>query len=118
MRLTKFDSGDLRDRVRFIGRLQRPGEQRTFGNRLRRQLRLDAGTTEKKKLTYAALGGRANDVVLDAQILEKKLNRIIIVCLYPADLCRRENHDVRPCLRKEPGNRRFVTEIEARSIAR
>src|SRR4029077_12952791 len=118
MRLAKLDSGNLSDCISFIRWLQRPGEQRAFGNRLRRQLRIDAGTTEKKQLTDAALGGRANDVVLDAQILEKKLHRIIVVCLYPADLRRRENHDVRRCLRKELGNRRFVTEIEARSIAR
>ena len=63
----------------------------------------------KSSLRTPALVGRANDVVLDAQILEKKLHRIIIVCLYPADLRRRENHDVRPFLRKELGNRRFVS---------
>jgi hypothetical protein len=64
------------------------------------------------------LEGRVNDIVLDAQILEKKLHRIIIVRLYPADLRCRENHDVGRCFRKEVGNRRFVTEIELRSIAR
>src|SRR5947207_5600356 len=117
IRLAEFDSSDLGNCVWFIRRLQWASEQRAFGNWLRRQLRINAGATEEEQLAHASLVRRANDVVLDAQIIEEKFDWEIVVCLYPADICRSQNHDVRPCLGKELGNRRFVTEIEVRSIA-
>src|SRR4029453_8728399 len=95
VRLAKLDPGDLGDRVRFVRWLQWTAQQRAFRNRLWRQLRINAGASEKEQFADAALRGGANNVVLNAQILEQKLHRIIIVCLYPPHFCRRENHDVR-----------------------
>ena len=41
--LRQLDAGDLGDGVPLVGRLQRAGEQRVLGDRLRRELRIDAG---------------------------------------------------------------------------
>ena len=38
----ELDGGDLGEGVALVGRLERPGEQRVFGYRLRRQPRIDA----------------------------------------------------------------------------
>ena len=38
----KLDAGDLCNRIRFVGRLERAREQCIFGHRLRRQLGVDA----------------------------------------------------------------------------
>src|SRR3990167_5676609 len=46
----KFQSGDFRNRVPLIRRLQRTGQQRAFRNRLRRKFRVDAGGAEEQKL--------------------------------------------------------------------
>src|SRR5437667_383356 len=83
---------------------------------LRRGFRVNAGASEKEQLAHAALVGGANNVVLNAQILEQKVHRIIIVCLYPSDFCRRENHDVRALFQKELQNRILFHKIELKSL--
>ena len=51
--LAQLDPGDLGDRVPFVRRLQRAGQQRVFGDRLRRELRVDAGRAEEQQLLDA-----------------------------------------------------------------
>ena len=41
--LAQLDSGNLGDGVRLVGGFKHPGQQRTFCNRLRRFLRINAG---------------------------------------------------------------------------
>ena len=69
IRLTQLDAGDLGDRVPFVRRLQRPGQQRAFGQRLRCQFRVDAGRSEIQQLGNAAALGGMDDVGCDRQIV-------------------------------------------------
>ena len=45
--LAHLDAGDFRDRIPFVGRLERPGEQAFLGDRLRSKFGVDAGRAEK-----------------------------------------------------------------------
>ena len=69
--LTKFDAGDLGDRIPFIGRLQRPGQQRLLLDRLRREFRIDAGRAQKHQAVDAGGVGRMDDVRFDRQDCRK-----------------------------------------------
>ena len=51
--LAQLDAGDLGDRVPLVGRLERAGQQRVLGDRLRRELRIDAGRAEEQQLLDA-----------------------------------------------------------------
>jgi hypothetical protein len=68
-------------------------------------------------LRALVLVGRTNDVVLDPQILEQKLDRIIVVCLDAADFCRRENDDSWFFVAKKLRDCGFIAEIEFGSVA-
>ena len=115
--LAKFDAGDLGNRVGFVRRLERPAQQRAFRNRLRRVLGINAGAAQKEKFAHAVLVRRADDVVLNAQIIEQKFDRIIVVRLDPANFGRGENDDGRFFFGKKFRNGRFVREIKLRAIA-
>ena len=115
--LAEFDSGNLRDCVGFIRWFQRTGEQGGFWNRLRSEFRVNTGAAKKEQFAHTSFEGGTNDVVLNAQIFEQKLNRVFVVCFYPADLRCRDNHDVRRCVCEKFRNRRFVCEIELRAVA-
>src|SRR5437016_4580962 len=67
--LAKFYAGDFRDRVSFVSRFERAAQQRAFGNRLRRELGINARAAEKQKFSRAVLMSSSNDVVLNAQVL-------------------------------------------------
>ena len=108
VRLAKLDAGDLGNCVRFVRWLQRPAEQRAFRDGLRRKLRVNAGASEKKQFARAILVRRADDVVLNPQILEEKFDGIIVVGFDSADLRRRDDHDGWCLLRKKIRHRIFI----------
>ena len=58
-----------------------------------------------------------DDVVLDAQIIEQKFDREIVVGFDPADFGRGENNDRRLFLEHEFSHGLFVAEIELRPVA-
>jgi len=62
--------------------------------------------------------GRADDVVLNPQILDEKFDGIIVVRFDPSNFCGRDNDDGRSFLFKKFRNRRFIREIKLRSLAR
>src|SRR3979409_656794 len=47
--LAYFYAAHLGNRVRFVGWLKRPGQERTLRNRLRRKFWIDAGAAEKQE---------------------------------------------------------------------
>src|SRR5713101_9724143 len=63
--LTKLNTGDLSYCVSFISWLQRSTQQSCLRNRLRRILRIYAGTAKKKKLTHPSFVSCVDDVVLN-----------------------------------------------------
>jgi hypothetical protein len=54
---------------------------------LRRELRVNAGTPQKKQFLYAVLETARDQVVLDLKVLQEKFDRKIIVCLDSANFC-------------------------------
>ena len=68
--LAKLDARDLRNRVSFIGWLERTAEQSGFWNRLGRELGINAGASEKEQFAHPGFAGRVDDVVLNPQIIE------------------------------------------------
>jgi hypothetical protein len=63
--LAQLDGGDLGDGVPFVGRLERAGQQRLLRHRLRRELRIDAGGTERQQLLDAAPERTTDDIQRD-----------------------------------------------------
>ena len=53
--LAELDPGDLGDGVGFVRRLERAGQQRALRDRLRRELRVNAGAAEEEQLARAML---------------------------------------------------------------
>ena len=95
VRLAELYAGDLGDCIGVIGRLQRAGQQRVFWNRLRRHFGIDAGRAQKQKLLDRAIVRRADDVGLDHQIVIEEIDRIAVVGVNAANLCRGQKHHLR-----------------------
>src|SRR4051794_26532350 len=80
-------------------------------------LRVDAGTTQKKKFTDAVRVGRADDIVLQLKILEKELGRLIIVGLDSAHASGSDNNNLRFFAGEEHSHRFFLQKIQFRAIS-
>ncbi len=63
--LTQFYTGNLGNRVRFVGWFKRPAQERALWNWLRSKFRIDARTAEKQEFARPGLLRGANDVVLN-----------------------------------------------------
>jgi hypothetical protein len=79
------DAGDLRDRVRVVGRLQRAGQQRVLADRLGRVLRVDAGRAEAQQPLHAVLERGVEHVELHPQVVGQEVHRLGRVGEDPAD---------------------------------
>src|SRR5262249_5314708 len=93
IRLAEFNSRDLCHRIRLVGWLERSAQQCAFRNRLRRELRVNARAAEKQQLARFVLEGGTNDIVLDLEVLDQELNRLITVGLDSPHPRSRENND-------------------------
>ena len=118
--LAQLDAGDLGDRVPLVGRLERPGQQRVLGDRLRRELRVDAGRAEEQQLLDAALPGGVDDVGLDHQVVVEELGRVGVVGEDAADLGGGDEHGLRPASRHPALDRGLPRQVDlgARSAVR
>ena len=110
--LAQLDRGDLGNRVPFIGRLQRTGQQRLLGYRLRRQLRIDAGGTEREQLLDAGLERSANDVEADRQIVSNEVRRKSIVGVNTADMTGGDDDRIRLIALQPRLGGRLLGEVE------
>ncbi len=106
------DPGDLGDRVRVVGRLEVPGQQRVLGDRLRRQARVDARRPEEQQPLDALLERGVHHVGLDAEVVGEELHRVGVVGEDPADLGRGQHDVARPGVGEEVEDRVPVTQVE------
>ena len=93
--------GDLGDGICLVGRLERPGKQGVFADRLRREFRIDAGRAEEQQPIDAGAMRALDDVHLDREVVIKKVRRLRIVRQNAADLRRGEDDRIRP-IRLQP----------------
>src|ERR1019366_5630359 len=114
--LTKFDAGDLGDRVPFIGRLQRTGRRRLLLDRPRREFRIDTGRTQKYESIDAGGVGGMNDVRFDRHIVVKEFRGEGVVGVNAADLGGGEHDGVGPILLEPSFDQSLIARIDDRSI--
>src|SRR5262249_4743365 len=88
--LTKLDAGDLGDRVRLVGRLQRSRQQRRFGDRLWSFTRIDARRAEEQKFFDTRVVRSMDDVGLNKQIVVEEIGREGIVGVQAPDAAGRQ----------------------------
>src|SRR4029453_7686145 len=77
--LTKLDTGDLGDRIGFVGRLQRSCQQRRLRDRLRSLTRIDTRRAEEQKFFDTRAVRSMDDVGFNEQIVIEKVGRKSIV---------------------------------------
>ena len=83
--LAELNGRNLCNSVPLIGRLQRSGQQRVFGHRLRREFWVDTRRAKREQLRDANLVRAPDDVERNCQIVRYKIGRISIVCVDAAD---------------------------------
>ena len=93
--LHHLDAGDLRNRIGLVGRLQRSRQHRILAQRLRRQLRIDAGGAEKHQLLGAVDMRGVDHIRRDRQIVVEEFGAQRVVGDDAADLGRRQKHHLR-----------------------
>lgn len=71
-RLTQFDAGDPGDRVGFIGRLEKTGQEVFLLYRLRCESGIDAGASQEENALYAGSISRFDLVCLDLEVRSRK----------------------------------------------
>src|SRR5690606_17037478 len=105
-------SGDLRDRVPLVRRLERAGEQRVFFDRLRREARIHAARAEETQLADPEPVCGVDHVDLNLQVVADELGRIRIVREDAADLRRGEKDVFRPLGGEETLDGGGVAQVE------
>ena len=106
------DAGDLGDRVGVVGGFQVPGEEVILLQRLRGQLRVDAGGPQEQDPLHPVLQGGVEDVDLDPQVLGQEVHGVGVVGQDPADLRRGQHHVPGLGLREEREHRLAVLEVK------
>src|SRR4029077_16869334 len=101
----------------FVCRIEWSTQQRALRNRLRREFGIDAGAPQKQKFARAVLMRGGDDGVLDAEILEQKLNGLVVVRFDSSNFRSRENHDLRPLLLEKLRHRCGTAAIKLVPIA-
>jgi hypothetical protein len=74
--LAELDAGDFGDGVPLVGGFEWASEEILFFERLRRELRIDAGGAEELELGYAVTIGGIDDIILDVEVIFNKISRI------------------------------------------
>jgi hypothetical protein len=118
VRLAELDAGDLRDRVRLVGGLQRPGEERVFPHRLVRHPRVDAARAQEEEALHARAPRLVDHVRLDHQVLVDEVGGVRVVRVDAAHLRRGEHDGIRALALEERLDVRLGGEIELRVGAR
>lgn len=107
-----FDAGDLGQRVRAVGRLQRARQQAVLAHRLRRHLRVNAARPEEHQPRHAMLPRAVDNIGLDHQVVADELRRVAVVGDDAADLGSGEEHILGLVFGKEGVGRGRVGQIE------
>ena len=114
--LAQLEPGDLGDRVPLIGRFERAGQKRAFGNGLGCEPRINAGRPEKHQLADRIAPRRLEEVGLDRQIVVQKIRGADVVRIDAADAGRRQKHRLRPMLVEPAVDRRLNAQIEPGAV--
>jgi len=117
-RLTQFDTGDFRNGVPFVGWLERPGQQRIFLDRLRREFRIDAGRSKKDELLDIGLMRGLNDIRLNHEIIEEEIRRVRVIGKDSADLSGREDDHLWLGSRHPFADRVLLAQIDIATVYR
>src|SRR6476469_10090779 len=83
--LAQFYTGNLGNRVRFVGWFKRPAQERALWNGLRSKFRIDARTAEKQEFARPGLLCGANDVVLNLYVFDQEFDGRIHIGFYSAN---------------------------------
>src|SRR5262249_56180310 len=83
--LTKPDPGDLGDRIGFVGRLQRSGQQCRFGDWLGSVARINARRAEEQKFFDTRAVRSMDDVRFNEQIVVEEIRRERVVAVQAPD---------------------------------
>ena len=75
--LAELDAGDLCDRIRIVRRFQWTGEQRILRERLGGHFWINARTAEEEEFRHAKVGCGLDDIVLNREVLDKELDRLL-----------------------------------------
>jgi hypothetical protein len=106
------DAGDLGDRVRLVGRLERSGQQVLLFERLRGQLGVNAARPEEEQFFHAVFVRRVNHVHLDHHVFVDELPAIEAVGLNAADLGGNQHDDFGLFFGEERLDRRLIDQID------
>ena len=91
--LTQPDAGDLGDRVPLVGHLQRSGQQRVLGDRLRGIARVDARRPQEHEFLDVHRMGTIDHIGFDEQVVAQKIDGVSHVGKDPANpRCRDDDH--------------------------
>ena len=100
--LTQPNSGDVRDRVRFVGRFERTREQVLFADWLVAFPWVDARTAKVKQPFHAVQAARVNDGRVDHQVVIDEFRRPRAVRQNSPNCASCEENVLRP-VRRKPG---------------
>ena len=114
--LTELDAGDLGDRVPFIGRLERAGEERLFLDRLRREFGVDAGRAEEHEPVDVGRMRRVDDVGFDRKIVVNEVRRESVIGQNPSHLRGGEDDGVWAILLQPDLDGDLIAQIDHRAV--
>ena len=109
---TEFVTGNLCQRIAFIGRFQRAGQEIFFLDRLRCLTRIDAARSEEAELFDLVQIALHDHVVLDFQVFEQEFRAVHFVGHDSADLCAGKDYIIRLFRIKELLDGLLIAEIE------
>src|SRR5690554_2557571 len=116
--LTHLHAGNFGNGVGLIGVFEGTGQQGFFGHGLGTFLGIDARAAQKQKLLHPAFPGRMNDVVLNLQVLIKKVGPISIVGHDAANLGGGQKDKFRLFFFEPGGNSSLIEQIELLTVGR
>ena len=101
--LGQLHAGDLGDGVPLVGRLERAGQQRVLGHRLRRKPRIGARRRQEQELVDAGAMRAGDHIGFDHEVVVQEIDRLRVVRDNAADARGGDEHRVRlprldPCL--------------------
>src|ERR1035437_1065930 len=107
-----LDPRDLGNRIRTVGWLQRPGQQVLLFDRLRAELRINAGGAEKEQTLHSSIPAGLDYVRLNDQVVADEVGGVAVVGEDASNLGGREEDKVGLRVGKERIDRNLVAEIK------
>ena len=106
------NSGDLRNRVGVVGRLEGTGQQGVLADRLLGELRVDARRTQEQQALHPRLPRGVEDVHLNSEVVAQEVHRVGVIGQDAAYLRGGEHDIARPSGGEELEHRPPVSQIQ------